>query len=164
VYSALDCSSMFWQLELRPSDRPVTAFTIPGKGQYHWKMCPQGLMGAPASFSRMMDVLLADAENVLAYIDDVLVHSRSHEEHLKHLSAAIDKIGGGQLAAKPEEMCVRFGLGGVLGTNAVRGQGQTRAGRGEGDADGAAAEEREGVTLVLRASELFPIVYSPVHD
>jgi hypothetical protein len=51
-------------------------------------------MGTPASFSRLMDVLLADAENVLTYIDDVLVHSRSHEEHLKHLSAAIDKIQG----------------------------------------------------------------------
>jgi hypothetical protein len=81
VYSALDCSSTFWQLELRPSDRPFTAFTIPGKGQYHWKTCPQGLMGAPASFLRLMDVLLADAKNVLTYIDDVLVHSVSHEEH-----------------------------------------------------------------------------------
>jgi hypothetical protein len=97
VYSALDCSSAFWQLELRPSDRPFTAFTIPGKGQYHWKTCPQGLKGAPASFSRLMDVLLADAENVLTYINDVLVHSRLHEEHLKHLSAAIDKIGAANL-------------------------------------------------------------------
>jgi hypothetical protein len=44
-----------------------------------------------------MDVLLADAENVLTYIDDVLVHSRSHEEHLKHLSAAIDKIEAANL-------------------------------------------------------------------
>jgi hypothetical protein len=51
VYSALDCSSTFWQLELQPSDRPFTAFIIPGKGQYHWRTCPQGLMGAPASFS-----------------------------------------------------------------------------------------------------------------
>jgi hypothetical protein len=97
VYSALDCSSAFWQLELRPSDRPFTAFTIPGKGKYQWKTCPQGLMGAPASFSRLMDVLLADAKNVLMYIDDVLVHRRSHEEHLKHLSAPIDKIGADNL-------------------------------------------------------------------
>jgi hypothetical protein len=71
VYSALDCSSAFWQLQLRPSDRLFTAFTIPGKGQYHWRTCPQGLMGAPASFSRLMEVLLADAENMLTYIDDV---------------------------------------------------------------------------------------------
>jgi hypothetical protein len=105
VYWALDCSSAFWQLELRPSDRPFTAFTIPGKGQYHWKTCPQGLMGAPSSFSRLMDVLLVDAENVLTYIDDVLVHSRSHEEHLKNLSAAIDKIGAANLRLNPKK-CV----------------------------------------------------------
>jgi hypothetical protein len=37
VYSALDCSSAFWQLKLRPSELSFTAFTIPGKGQYHWK-------------------------------------------------------------------------------------------------------------------------------
>jgi hypothetical protein len=97
VYLALNCSSAFWQLQLQPSDRPFTAFTIPGKGQYHWRTCPQGLMGAPVSFSRLMDVLLADAENVLTYIDNVLLHSRSHEEHLKHLSAAIDKIGAANL-------------------------------------------------------------------
>jgi hypothetical protein len=105
VYSALDCSSAFWQLELRPSDRPFTAFTIPGKGQYHWKTCPQGLMGAPASFSRLMDMLLADAENVLTYIDDVLVHSRSHEEHLRHLADAINKIGAANLRLNPKK-CV----------------------------------------------------------
>jgi hypothetical protein len=105
VYSALDCSSVFWQLQLRPSDRPFTAFTILGKGQYHVRTCPQGSMGAPASFSRLMDVLLADAENVLTYIDDVLVHSRTHEEHLKHLSAAIDKIGAANLRLNPKK-CV----------------------------------------------------------
>jgi hypothetical protein len=62
VYSALDCTSAFWQLELRPSDRPFTAFTIPGKGQ-------------------------------------------SHEKHLKHLSAAIDKIGAANLRLNPKK-CV----------------------------------------------------------
>jgi hypothetical protein len=97
VYLALDCSSAFWQLQLQPSDRPFTAFTIPGKGQYHWRTCLQGLMGAPASFSRLMDMLVADAESVLTYIDDVLVHSQTHKQHLKHLAAAIDKIGTANL-------------------------------------------------------------------
>jgi hypothetical protein len=92
VYLTLNCSSAFWQLQLQPSDRPFTAFTIPGKGQYHWRICPQALMGAPASFSRLMDVLLAGAEDVLTYIDNVLVYSQTHKQHLKHLAAAIDKI------------------------------------------------------------------------
>jgi hypothetical protein len=132
VYSALDCSRSFRQLELRPSDRPFTAFTIPGKDQYHWKTCPQGLMGALASFSRLMDVLLADAEIVLTYIDDVLVHSRSHEEHLRHLSAAIDKIGAANLQLNPKK-CV-FGsdsveyLGHTLSGDVVRpGQDKAKA-------------------------------------
>jgi hypothetical protein len=111
VYSALDGSSAFWQLQLRISDRLFTAFTIPGKGQYQWRTCPQGLMGAPVNFSRLMDVLLADAENVLTYIDDVLVHSQTHEQHLKHLAAAIDKIGMANLRLNPRK-CV-FGSGSV---------------------------------------------------
>jgi hypothetical protein len=124
VYSALNCSSEFWQLEL------FTAFTIPGKGQYHWRTCPQGLMGAPACFLRLMDVLLADAKNVLTYINDVLVHSRSHEEHLKHLSAAMDTIGAANLRLNPRK-CV-FGsdlveyLGHTLSGDGVR-RGQDKA-------------------------------------
>jgi hypothetical protein len=122
VYSALDCSSAFWQLKLRPSDRPFTAFTIPGKGQYHWKTCPQGLMGAPASFSRLMDILMEDAENVLTYIDDVLVHSRSHKEHLRHLAGAIDKIGGANLRLNPKKC--------VFGSDSVEYLGHTLTGDG----------------------------------
>jgi hypothetical protein len=122
VYSALDCSIVFWQLQLRSSDRPFTAFTIPGKGQYHWRTCPQGLMGAPASFSRLMDVLLADAENVLAYIDNVLVHSQTHEQHLKHLAAAIDKIGTANLRLNPRKC--------VFWSDSVEYLGHTRWGDG----------------------------------
>jgi hypothetical protein len=122
VYSALDCSSAFWQLQLRPSDRPFTAFTIPGKGQYHLRTCPQGLMGAPASFSRLMDMLLADTENVLTYIDNVLVHSQTHEQHLKHLAAAIDKIGTANLRLSPKKC--------VFGSDSVEYLGHTLSGDG----------------------------------
>jgi hypothetical protein len=125
VYSALNCSSAFWQLQLRPSDRPFTAFTIPGKGQYHWRTYPQGLMGAPASFSRLMGVLLADVENVLTYIDDVLVHSRTHEEHLKHLAVAIDKIGTASLRLNPKKCVFRADLVEYLG-HTLSGDGVRR--------------------------------------
>jgi hypothetical protein len=79
-------------------------------------------MGAPASFSRLMDVLLLDAENVLTYIDDVLVHSRSHEEHLKRLSAAIDKIGAANLRLNPKKC--------VFGSDSVDYLGHTLSGDG----------------------------------
>jgi hypothetical protein len=69
-----------------------------------------------------MDVLLADAENVLTYIDDVLVHSRSHEEHLRHLSAAIDKIGAANLRLDPKKC--------VFGSDSVEYLGHTLTGDG----------------------------------
>jgi uncharacterized protein YbaR (Trm112 family) len=65
---------------------------------------------------------------------------------------------------KPKEMCVRIGLGGVLGPNTVGGQGQTRAGQSKGYADGAAAKKCEGAMLVLQASKLLQIIHSPVCD
>ena len=89
VFSCLDLTNGYWQLQLRPSDRPFTAFTIPGKGQFQWTTCPQGLMGAPASFSRLMDLIMEDAEHVISYLDDVLIHSSDHKSHIAHLAAAL---------------------------------------------------------------------------
>ena len=88
----LDLTSGFWQLQLDPEHRKYTAFTVPGMGQFHWKVTPFGLMGGPASFSRLMDLIMEGAENVITYIDDVLIHSRSHQDHLKHLRVALTRI------------------------------------------------------------------------
>jgi hypothetical protein len=66
-----------------------------------------------------MDVLLADAKNLLTYIDDVLVHSRSH---LKHLSAAIDKIRAANLWLNPKKC--------VFGSDSLEFFGHTLSGDG----------------------------------
>ena len=103
IFSCLDLTNGYWQLNLRRSDRHLTAFTIPGKGQYQWVTTPQGLMGAPASFSRLMDMIMADAENVITYIDDVLCHSKDHPQHISHLASAIDRIGRCNLRLNPNK-------------------------------------------------------------
>jgi hypothetical protein len=79
-------------------------------------------MGAPAIFSWLMDVLLADAENVLTYIDDVLVHSQTQEQHLKHLAAAIAKIGTANLRLNLRKC--------VFGSDLVEYLGHTLSGDG----------------------------------
>jgi len=58
------------------------AFTLPGKGQFHWITSPMGLLGCPASFQRLMEGVLRDINNVLVYIDDLLAtipHRHSRE-------------------------------------------------------------------------------------
>jgi hypothetical protein len=93
VFSAADVSNAFWTLSTRASNYPNTAFTIPGTGQFQWCRMAQGLAGSLGYFSRLMDLIMAGAENVLTYIDDLLVHSKNHSDHLIHLANALDRWG-----------------------------------------------------------------------
>ena len=88
IFSTIDLTSGFWQMQLAKGARPYTAFTIPGWGQFQWTRGAMGLTGCPASFARMMDAMFAYHENIIAYIDDLLIHSRTWEEHVQHLAAA----------------------------------------------------------------------------
>jgi len=54
-------------------------------GQYQYKVLSMGLKGGPGSFQRMMELTTKGLEKTIVYIDDVLVHSQSYEEHLKIL-------------------------------------------------------------------------------
>jgi hypothetical protein len=85
IFSTLDLTSGFWQMKLDEDTQPLTAFTIPGKGQFAWVTSPMGLLWCPASFQRLMEAVLRNIKNVLVYIDDLLVHTATHEEHLNML-------------------------------------------------------------------------------
>jgi len=50
IFSMLDQTSGFWQMKLELDLQPLTAFTIPNRGQFHWITSPMGLLGCPASF------------------------------------------------------------------------------------------------------------------
>ena len=103
IFSCLDLKSGFWQMLLEKQARPYTAFTVPGVGQFQWVTAPMGLMGSPASFSRLMDVVMRDLKNIITYIDDCLVHSRSHAEHREHLQAALQRLRLHGLKLNPDK-------------------------------------------------------------
>ena len=92
LYSTIDLTSGFWQMMLEPHCREYTAFTIPGMGQFEWVSAPQGLHGMPASFQRLMEAVMLGIPNVLVYIDDLLIHSKTHEEHLEILEQVFSRL------------------------------------------------------------------------
>jgi hypothetical protein len=74
---------------LHPRARPYTAFTVPGMVQFQWVTSPMGLLGCPANFQCLMETVVTNIASVMVYIDDLLVHSASHEEHILTLSQVL---------------------------------------------------------------------------
>jgi hypothetical protein len=84
IFLTFDLTSGFWQQSLQEKSRQYTAFSVPGKGaRYQWRVKPMGLQDSPASFARLMDFVMTGVKGIITYIDDILVHSRDHEQHLK---------------------------------------------------------------------------------
>ena len=57
-FSVLDCYSGFWQINMHESHREKTAFSVPSLGHYQFNRLPYRLSNSPASFQRLMDLLL----------------------------------------------------------------------------------------------------------
>jgi Reverse transcriptase (RNA-dependent DNA polymerase)/RNase H-like domain found in reverse transcriptase/Integrase zinc binding domain/Integrase core domain len=92
IFSTIDLTSGFWQMVLHPDSRPYTAFTLPGKGQHQWTVAPMGLLGSPASFQRLVETALKDIPNVIVYIDDLLIHTHSHEQQIETLRRVFARL------------------------------------------------------------------------
>ena len=74
MVSTLDLISGYWQVEVDPQDKPKTAFTTP-EGLFEFNVMPFGLSNAPATFQRLMNMVLAGLQwtNCLVYLHRVVI-------------------------------------------------------------------------------------------
>lgn len=103
-FSTLDLVSGYWQVEVKPEDREKTAFCTP-EGLFEFNVMPFGLCNAPATFQRLMDLVLAGVQwtSCLVYIDDVIITGKAFEEHLKNLVEVLKRLRGAGLKLKPRK-------------------------------------------------------------
>ena len=100
----LDQSKAYQQLHLHQESQKLTAFITPW-GFYEWLRVPFGLMNAPAVFQWFMEHCLGDFPNDFAvpYLDDLLIFSKSFDEHLQHFPQVLQRLKKHGIKIKPSK-------------------------------------------------------------
>jgi hypothetical protein len=92
-FSTLDLLSGYWQIEIAEKHKHKTAF-ICEYGLYEFNFMPFGLCNAPGTFQRAMNNILQKVlyEFALVYLDDIIVFSKTIDDHITHLNAVFELL------------------------------------------------------------------------
>nr|ANV20890.1 ORF3 protein [Dioscorea bacilliform RT virus] len=124
IYSKFDLKSGFHQVAMDEGSIEWTAFWVPD-GLFEWLVMPFGLKNAPAVFQRKMDNCFRGMEDFVAvYIDDILVFSKTPEEHAVHLEKMLAVCQRNGLVLSPTKMkigtpTIEF-LGATIGNRKIK--------------------------------------------
>jgi len=104
VFTTIDLVKGYHQVPVAEADIPKTAIITPF-GLFEYVKMPFGLRNSAQTFQRLMDHLFSEYGFCFIYLDDILVASRSMEEHLHHLHLVFSKLQEAGLCINPEK-CV----------------------------------------------------------
>ena len=92
-FCTMDLASGYWQIKMKDSDRPKTAF-MTRRGLFQFRVMPFGLTNAPATFQRLMDRVLRGLqwEKCLVYLDDIIVFGSTFHETLENLRCVMERL------------------------------------------------------------------------
>ena len=104
-FSTLDLKSGYWQIR---DSQEKTAFITP-QGLYEFRVMPFGLMNGPAVFQKLMQQVVMGLkpeegpDHIVVYLDDILVFSKSLDEHGNHLKQVFKRIEEVGLKLNPKK-------------------------------------------------------------
>lgn len=92
IYSIIDLSQGFWNQELEETARAKTSFGVQGLGHFEYTRSAQGLCNSPAAFQRLLDYITTGLEGTYVYVDDLVIVSKSYEQHKRQLKALFQRF------------------------------------------------------------------------
>ena len=100
-FTKIDLYSGYHQIRIKKEDMPKTAFRM-RYGHYEFLVLPFGLTNVPATFMTLMNDIFRKYldDFVIVYLDDILIYSKTKEEHLQHVRLVLETLRKHQLYAK----------------------------------------------------------------
>ncbi|CAF2097323.1 unnamed protein product, partial [Rotaria magnacalcarata] len=122
-YTKFDFKSGYFQVPLSKVDRPKTAFST-RDNHYQFTVLPQGIVNEPATFQRVINHILGPArwQYALAYIDDIIIYSKTFEEHLSHLNDICTILNNTRFRLNPDKCEIARTQTDYLGHNIKHGE------------------------------------------
>lgn len=89
---------------MHDDDKEKTSFTT-NHGHWEFLRMPFGLRNAPATFQRLMDLILRDLlyNTCLVYLDDIVIYSTSLDEHVEKLRKVLERLRQHNLKIQPDK-------------------------------------------------------------
>ena len=106
-FTKIDLSKGYWQIPMAEEDIPKTAFVL-HDSKFEFLRMPFGLKSAGATLMKGMRKMLQNMENVHNYIDDLLVHTKTWEDHIVTVNDILGRLREAGLTARPSKS--EFGL------------------------------------------------------
>ena len=98
-FTTLDLCARYHHISLDKSSIPKSAFNLPF-GKFEYVKVPFRLAQAPAYFQQLMTGILKDFPFAIAYLDNIIIFSKTPQEHLSHICLVFKKLRSANLSMK----------------------------------------------------------------